>query len=198
MEKEIIKIFIDGVEVEAFLGQTILEAAMDNEIKIPNLCYHSDLKPSASCRLCIVIIEGRRGYYTSCSTLAEDGMVITTRSEEIDRLRKTNLELLFSQHLEKCNDCIKSTDCRLLELAREFDVNITRYEDRKKGFMEMVFGPSIHFDPSKCIDCKNCIEACKKQHVGFLTMKEDGPFFRVSSSCDKSIDCVYCGQCVTH
>lgn len=198
MEKEIIKIFIDGVEVEAFLGQTILEAAMDNEIKIPNLCYHSDLKPSASCRLCIVIIEGRRGYYTSCSTLAEDGMVITTRSEEIDRLRKTNLELLFSQHLEKCNDCIKSTDCRLLELAREFDVNITRYEDRKKGFMEMVFGPSIHFDPSKCIDCKNCIEACKKQHVGFLTMKEDGPFFRVSPSCDKSIDCVYCGQCVTH
>ncbi|MDD4409581.1 MAG: [FeFe] hydrogenase, group A [Candidatus Pacebacteria bacterium] len=198
MEMERFNITINGKEVSAVKGQTILEVALDNDIKIPNLCFHSDLKPSASCRLCVVSIEGRRGYHTSCSTLAEEGMVITTDNEEMSRLRKTNLELLFAQHRERCNDCIKSNDCRLLELAEDLKVNIARFKDRKENFPEMSFGPSIHFDSSKCIDCKNCVEVCKKQNVCFLTTRENGPFFQVCPSSDKGRDCVYCGQCVIH
>jgi iron-only hydrogenase group A len=125
-------------------------------------------------------------------------MIVVTNSEEMKKLRKTNLELLFSQHVESCNDCIKSDNCRLLELAKDLEVNITRFEDRKKGFPKMNFGPSIYFDSSKCIDCKNCIEACKKQHVCFLETCEEGPFFQVCPSKREDRDCVYCGQCVAH
>ena len=198
MEKNRIKIAIDGVEVECFEGQKILEVAIDNGINIPNLCYHSDLKPKASCRLCIVEIEGRKGYHTSCSTIVEDGMVIKIRSDEISKLRKTNLELLFSQHKEKCSDCIRSDDCRLFELAKEYNVDIYKFSDRKKDFPEINFGPSINFDSSKCIDCKNCVEVCKKQNVRFLDVKEEGDFFQICPSSNPCRDCVYCGQCVVH
>ncbi len=198
MEPQRIKIMVDGKEIFAIQGQTILEAAIENGVNIPNLCYHSDLEHSASCRLCIVLIEGRKGYFTSCSTLAEEGMIITTSNDTINKLRRTNLELIFAQHIEKCNDCIKSSNCRMLELAKELNVDITRYDDRKKGFPEIVFGPAIHFDPSKCIDCGNCIDMCKKQNIGFLEKREEGPFFRIYPSQDAKIDCVYCGQCVVH
>ncbi|MCK9393575.1 2Fe-2S iron-sulfur cluster-binding protein, partial [bacterium] len=198
MEKKSIKIVIDGKEVVGFDGQTILEIAIDNNIMIPNLCYHSDLKPKASCRLCIVEIVGKRGYQTACSTKAEDGMIITSENEEILKLRKTNLELLFSQHDEKCSDCIKSDSCRLLELANKYNVDISRFSDRKCNFPEIDFGPSIHFDSSKCIDCKNCVEVCSKQNVNFLEVREEGSFFQICPSRNKERDCVYCGQCVVH
>jgi iron-only hydrogenase group A len=198
MENKEINLLIDGRAVKGQEGQTILEVAIDAGIEIPNLCYHSDLKPSASCRLCIVSIEGRRGYSTACSTPIEEGMSVVTDSEEMASLRKTNLELLFAQHIEKCNDCIKSTNCRLLELARRLDVDITRFEDRKRGMPEINFGPSINFDKSKCIECRNCIDACKKQSVSFLETCENGPFFQICPSGKKGVDCVYCGQCVVH
>ena len=198
MENKKITIIIDGSKIECYEGQTILNAAMENGIDIPSLCYHPDLKAKASCRLCIVSIEGRRGYHTSCSTIAEDGMIIKTSSDEISKLRKTNLELLFSQHQEKCNDCIKSLDCRLLKLAKDYNVNIERFSDRKNDFPKINFGPSIFFDSSKCIDCKNCVEVCHKQNVGFLSVKEEGDFFQISTSSDPCRDCVYCGQCVVH
>lgn len=198
MEKKSIKITINGKEISCFEGQKLLEVAIENGIDIPNLCYHSDLEPKASCRLCIVEIAGRRGYQTSCSTNAEDGMVVNTENEEISKLRKTNLELIFSQHNEKCNDCIKSEDCRMLHLAQKYDVNISRFSDRKKDFPEMNFGPSIYFDSSKCIDCKNCVEVCAKQNVKFLEVREEGVFFQICPSQNKNKDCVYCGQCVVH
>lgn len=198
MEKKRFNIKINGTDLVASEGQTILEVAMDNGINIPNLCYHSDLKPKSSCRLCIVEISGKRGYSTSCSTLVEDGMAIVTNTEEIEKLRKINLELLFSQHVEKCEDCIKGMNCKLLDLAKELNVEVSRFEDRKANFPEIEFGPSIHFDSSKCIDCKNCIEACANQNVNFLDTREDGPFFQVCPSKDKNRDCVYCGQCVIH
>ncbi|MDD5639766.1 MAG: [FeFe] hydrogenase, group A [Candidatus Pacebacteria bacterium] len=198
MEKKRIKITIDGKEVFGFEGQKILEIATENDITIPNLCYHSDLKPKASCRLCIVEITGKRGYQTACSTIAEDGMVIITDNEEISKLRKTNLELLFSQHNEKCGDCVKGNDCRLLNLAQKYNVNILRFNDRKVDFPNIEFGPSIHFNPSKCIDCKNCVEVCSNQNVKFLEVREEECFFKICPSQNEKRDCVYCGQCVVH
>ncbi|MCK9578111.1 [FeFe] hydrogenase, group A [bacterium] len=198
MEKNRIKIEIDGKDLECLEGQTVLEVAIENGIYIPNLCYHSDLKPKASCRLCIVEIKNRKGYFTSCSTIVEDGMSIRSKGDDISKLRKTNLELIFSQHQEKCHDCIKSNNCTLLKLADKYNVDINRFSDRKSDFKEINFGPSIYFDPSKCIDCKNCVEACSKQNVGFLEVKEIGDFYQISPSEKINRDCVYCGQCVVH
>ncbi|HOS88241.1 MAG TPA: [FeFe] hydrogenase, group A [Candidatus Pacearchaeota archaeon] len=193
-----IKIKINGQEYIGKRGQTILEVAKDNSIDIPTLCEHSDLEPKASCRLCLVSISGRKGFFTACSTLVEEGMDIQTDSEEIKALRKKNLELLFAQHIERCNTCVREFNCQFLKLARDYGVNLKKYEDRKTNYPKFNFGPSIYFDSSKCIDCRNCIEICEKQRVGFLELEEHQSFWEVMPSKNFKKDCVYCGQCILH
>ncbi|MFZ3054501.1 MAG: [FeFe] hydrogenase, group A [Minisyncoccales bacterium] len=193
-----IKLKINGKEVDGFQGETILQVARKNNIRIPTACYHSDLEPETSCRLCLISIAGRRGLHTSCSVEIEEGMEVITDSEEIKKIRKTNLELIFSQHIEKCGTCVKNYHCRLLALAKECGVKISEFKDRKGNFPKYQFGPSIIFDSSKCIDCHNCVAMCKKQGVGFLNVEENGSFWEVVPSKDEKIDCIYCGQCLMH
>ena len=193
-----IKLKINGKEVEGVSGETVLQIARRNNIKIPAACYHSDLEPETSCRLCLVSIIGRRGLQTSCSVEIEEGMEVITDSEEIKKIRKTNLELIFSQHIEKCGTCVRNYHCRLLSLAKECGVKISEFKDRKGNFPKYQFGPSIIFDSSKCIDCHNCVAMCKKQGVGFLNVEENGTFWEVAPSKDEKIDCIYCGQCLIH
>lgn len=189
------KIKINNKDFDCKKGEVILDVALRNGIKIPAVCRHTDLEPQNSCRLCLVEIKGK-GLQTSCSTKVENGMEIFTESAEIKRLRKINLELLFSQHIEQCSECNWSYKCKLLELARKYEIKITKFNDRKKGFPTYQFGPSVIFDSSKCIDCKNCIAMCEKQGVGFLDNKEKERFFCTVPGQTK--ECVYCGQCITH
>ncbi len=191
-------ITIDGKRIKAKKGQTILEVAKEQGIEIPTLCYHSDLEIRASCRICVVEIKGREGLHPACATKTEEGMEIITESPKVKRTIKINLELLFSQHCEECRDCIWNFNCQLLKLAKEYQVKITRFSDRKTGNPIYQFGPSLIFDSSKCIDCRNCVEVCQKQGVGFLGIKEKNHFFQVIPSKDKNKDCVYCGQCIVH
>lgn len=197
MGKEI-KIKINGQEYFGQEGETILQVARKNSIRIPTLCEHSDLEPKASCRLCLVTIEGRRGFFTSCSTIIEEGMNISTDSEEISNLRKTNLELLFAQHVERCDSCVRGFNCHFFKLAKEIGIDLKKYEDRKLGYPRYRFGPSICFDSSKCIDCRNCVEMCEKQGVEFLDFESHKSFIEVIPSKNPQRDCVYCGQCVLH
>lgn len=190
------QIIIDSRKIEVKKGQTVLEVAKSNGIYIPTLCFHSDLKPGASCRLCLVEVKGN--LHTACSLKVEDGMEIITDSTEIRKARRINLELLFSQHIEECNDCIQGHNCHFLELARRNGVKITRFEDRKKGEPVYSFGPSLIFDSSKCIDCRNCVEMCKKQGINFLETEKEGAFLKVVPTKDKKKDCIYCGQCIVH
>jgi len=175
-----------------------LETALDNGIKIPALCYHSDLKVKANCRLCVVEIKGRKGLFTSCSTLVEPGMEIMTDSSRIRKARKINLELLFAQHEEECADCVWNYKCQLLDLAKQYKVDICRFIDRKSKYPVYQFGPSLIFQSSKCIDCRHCVEVCEKQGVGFLEIKGKGDLFQVVPTKNKKIDCIYCGQCLIH
>ena len=193
-----IKLKINDKEVEGVLGETVLQVARRNNIRIPSACYHSDLEPETSCRLCMVSITGRKGLHTSCSVEIEEGMEVITDSPEIHKIRKTNLELIFSQHIEKCGTCVKQYHCRLLALAKECGIKISEFKDRKENFPKYQFGPSIIFDSSKCIDCHNCVAMCKKQGVGFLNIEENGNFWEVTPSKDEKIDCIYCGQCLIH
>lgn len=197
MGKEI-KIKINGQEYLGQEGETILQVARKNSVRIPTLCEHSDLEPKASCRLCLVAIEGRRGFFTACSTAIEEGMNISTDSEEISNLRKTNLELLFSQHVERCDSCVRGFNCHFFKLAKEIGIDLKKYEDRKLGYPRYRFGPSICFDSSKCIDCRNCVEMCEKQGVEFLDLESHKSFIEVIPSKNPQRDCVYCGQCVLH
>ncbi|MDD5551971.1 MAG: [FeFe] hydrogenase, group A [Candidatus Pacebacteria bacterium] len=196
MAKEI-EIIIDNKRLRAKEGETILEVAKRNGINIPALCYHPDLKIKANCRMCLVGIKGFKGLHTSCSTKAKEGMEIITDSFEIKKARKINLELIFTQHREECSDCVWENNCNLLELAKEYKIKITKFKDRKSKFPIEVAGP-IEFDWTKCMDCKNCVEMCKKQGVGFLETEEKDGFFQITTSKDQNKDCVYCGQCIVH
>ncbi|MDD5738441.1 MAG: [FeFe] hydrogenase, group A [Candidatus Pacebacteria bacterium] len=191
-----IKIKINNKEITAQDGKTILEIAKENNIHIPSLCYHSDLTPKASCRLCLVNIKGINNPQTSCSIIAQDGMEIETNTPELAMLRKTNLELLSAQHKEECPDCVLQYNCQLLKLAKELKADILKFSDRKKDFPLIEFGPSVVFDSSKCIDCRNCVEACANQSVGYLEIENKKGFNQITPSKTKS--CIYCGLCITH
>jgi len=193
-----IQISIDGKKIKADNSKTILQVAEENGIEIPALCYHSDLSIKASCRICAVQIKGKKGLQPSCSTKVYSGMEVITNSSEIRKARKINLELLFSQHKEECSDCVWYNKCDLWELSKKYNVKIDRFEDRKSEYPVYQFGNAIQFDSSKCIDCRNCVEACHKQGVDFLEIKERGSLFQVVPSKKKDIDCIYCGQCLIH
>ncbi len=193
MEEANIK--INNKKIKAKKGQTILEVAEENDIEIPSLCSHSDLSPKGSCRICSVKIKGRDGFTPSCSTKIKEGMEIITNSEEIRRARKINLELLFSQHQEECQDCVWKNNCLFLELAKEYDVETTRFKNRKEKFPILKFTP-MEFDTSKCINCRNCVEMCEKQGIGRLKIEDKDGFTKTVVDEDKK--CIYCGQCLIH
>jgi len=193
MEKKI-KIIIDDQEILAQEGQTVLEAALDNNIDIPHLCHHPDLSIKANCRLCGVEIKGEKHILMSCVTKIKEGMEIKTRSEKIEQARKINLELLFGQHQLKCATCLWGTHCNLLKMGRDYKVEITKFKNRKLDRKIYQYWPII-FDGTKCIDCRNCVEACP---VDYLEIRGKGPEIEIIPSQDKNKDCIYCGQCIVH
>ena len=189
-----IKIKINGKEYSVNVGQTILEVAKKNKIEIPSLCHHPDLEPSSSCRMCLVEIKGVKDLKTSCSFKVEDGMEIMTESPRIQKARKTNLELIFSQHQEECSDCVWFYNCQLLKMAKKFDIKINRFPDRKTNRKINQCG-AIIFDQTKCIDCRNCVEICP---VDFLEVEGRGAEIGITESTAENKECINCGQCILH
>ncbi len=193
-----IKININNKLYTAQKNETILDVALREKIEIPHLCKHPDLEVKANCRVCIVEVQGL-GLVTSCSTQVENEMKIKTNSENVNRARKTNLELIFAEHIEKCNKCVYEDNCVLLKYAKEYDLKINKFFDRKKDYPIWQFSNSIQFDSSKCIDCRNCVEVCEKnQSCNFYKVAERGIETVVKPQDKKDVDCTYCGQCVVH
>lgn len=192
MEK--ITVAINGKKYSAKVGQTILELAQENGIEIPNLCYHPDVETKSLCRMCLVEIKGEKNLQTSCSTKVSDGMEILTESERIQRARKINLELIFSQHQEECDDCVWLRNCKLLKYAKDFGIENGRFVDRKSNREVIQSGPIV-FDWTKCIDCRNCVDVCP---TGFLEVKNRGADIAVETYPDENHQCINCGQCIVH
>jgi len=177
------KIIIDNQEVEAREGQTILEAARENNIEIPALCYHPDLCVKANCRMCVVEIEGvassfAKGFggikpQVACATKIKEGMKVITQSENLSALRKTNLELLLGQHRRDCAKCVWQGKCALLKYALELKADLNAYPLRNPEPEIIKFGPII-LDRSKCINCRNCVDMCHRQTAASLASIEAG------------------------
>ena len=203
------KITIDGKEVEVQDGMSVLEAAKISGIEIPALCYHPDLCVKANCRLCLVSIEGIPAPVTACSTKVKEGMKVTTESEAINSLRKTNLELILGEHRRNCPQCVWQGKCALLKYAVQFKANLAVNPLRKPEPEIVKFGPII-LDRSKCIECRNCVDMCARQtgsrrgtdkemkSDGFLEIEGQGKDIKINPSCDLKKDCIYCGQCIVH
>lgn len=210
MKKNKIKIKINNKQIICDSGMTIMQAANKNGIELPSLCFHPDLSVKANCKVCVVEISGRKGLFASCSTKVEDEMEIMADTDKVRQARNLNIELIFAEHIERCPTCVWRVNCKLLELADKYKVEMTRFADRKGKRKIYKFANSVEIDGTKCVDCRNCVDACANlQKINYLELKGKGinqevvaadgknilPF--MNKKADK-IDCIYCGQCALH
>jgi len=193
-----ITLTIDSKDVSVPVGTTVLEAARELNITIPTLCHDPRLKPYGACRLCIVEIAGMAKPVTSCTTPATEGMVVTTQSEKLYRLRRTTVELLLSDHPNDCMTCIGTGDCTLQELAYSYGLRENRYKGEMRDHNRVDTNPFVTREQNKCIMCGLCVRVCEEvQGVGAIGYAERGFQSKVIPPFGHNLDCEFCGQCVS-
>src|SRR5579859_5676390 len=190
LSSELVTLEIDGMSVTVPAGTTVMRAAAELGTKVPKLCATDSLEPFGSCRLCLVEIEGRRGYPASCTTPAEAGMKVRTQSDRLQSLRRNVMELYISDHPLDCLTCPANGDCELQDMAGVVGLREVRYgfdganhlDDRKDES-----NPYFTYDPSKCIVCNRCVRACEETQGTFaLTIAARGFESRVSPGLNES------------
>lgn len=195
-----IKITINNREVEAYEGQTVLEAAKNNGIHIPTLCYLKDVTGTGACRVCQVEIEGAKTLCAACVYPVRDGMVIKTNSQRALDARRRVVELIVSNHSKDCLSCIRNTNCELQRLCQELGVREDAFAGEKSEPTFDTVSPGIVRNTSKCVLCGRCVETCTKvQGLGVLGYMNRGFKTKVAPIYDKSFDdvnCMQCGQCI--
>ena len=191
---------IDGVEVKTEKGTTILEAARQVGIDIPTLCFLKDINEMGDCRMCIVEVEGRRGFATSCIQTVEEGMKVHTHTPNVLEARHVILDLIISNHAKDCLTCTRSGNCELQALAVKFNVLNVEFPGEMSKHKIDDLSPSIVRDFNKCILCRRCETACKKvQGVGAIDCINRGFESCISTVGDHSlndVNCTNCGQCI--
>ena len=196
-----VNLTIDGKQISVKENTTIMEAAASNGIPIPHLCYLKEINEIAACRVCVVELEGKDRLITSCNNVVKEGMVIHTNSPKVRRHRRTNVELILSQHNCECVTCPRSGNCMLQTVANDLNIIDIPYKMKiEKQPWNKEF-PLIR-DSSKCIKCMRCIQICDKvQSLNIWDVEGTGSRTTVNVSGHKTIeqsDCSLCGQCITH
>ncbi|HWI62875.1 MAG TPA: NADH-dependent [FeFe] hydrogenase, group A6 [Symbiobacteriaceae bacterium] len=190
---------IDKRQVQVENGMTVLEAARQQGINIPTLCYLKNINKIGACRMCLVEVKGARGLQTSCTTPCTEGMEVTTNSIAVRGARKLVLELLLSDHNMNCPTCVKVGNCELLKLSQEHGVSGIRFEGEKHHASCDCDSPSLAIDSSKCVLCQRCVSVCREvQGVSAISLVNRGFESAVTPFMQTSIDdaaCALCGQC---
>ncbi|VVE69155.1 formate dehydrogenase subunit alpha [Pandoraea anapnoica] len=194
---------IDGEQVTVPAGTSIMRAASEGGVNVPKLCATDSLEPFGSCRLCLVEIEGRRGFPASCTTPVEPGMKVRTQSPKLQELRKGVMELYISDHPLDCLTCAANGDCELQDMAGVTGLREVRYGFDGANHFDSEkdeSNPYFTYDASKCIVCNRCVRACEETQGTFaLTISGRGFEARVSAGQDQAFmdsECVSCGACV--
>lgn len=197
-----IKACINGLEVEVAEGTSILDAARHVHVKIPTLCKHRDLLPTAACGICIVRNQGNNKFLRACCTPLEEGMQLTTHDREIVEVRRSTLELILSNHPPGCFTCGRNGECELQSLAADFNIPLETIKRYVKDVPPDTSTGSIILDFQKCIKCGRCIQVCQEvQNVWALSFLERGINTRMAPAGDITLaesPCVKCGQCSAH
>lgn len=194
---------IDGKEIKATEGETILWAALDNGIYIPNLCaIQGTAEASAACRLCFIEVEGQDEPVTACTEPVKEGMAVRTRSKTALRLARTAAELLMASHPVDCGHCLKNRSCELQRIAKHLGIKLKakrfRKLERKLPIDES--SPVFTYDPNKCVLCGKCVWLCRERlGIGAIGFTRRGFKRMVSTFEDQLIAesrCTQCGECV--
>lgn len=198
-----VEIIIDGRRIRAKEDENLLKVALKNNIFIPSLCYYEKVSPTGVCRLCLVKVEGMRGFVPACTTYVKDGMKVTANDDELYRLRRDILDMLLSEHNADCIACDKNGSCELQDLAYRFGLE-TRNRIFRPIWQEVELRNDdsshvLHFDGSKCVKCQRCIKACYEiQGKGVLSFAKRGIDTHVVAGFGvwKDSECDGCGECV--
>ena len=201
--EETVTIEIDGLPATVKAGSTIMRAARESGVDVPKLCATDSIKPFGSCRLCVVEIDGRKGYPASCTTPVEEGMKIRTQTDSLAKLRRNVMELYISDHPLDCLTCSANGDCELQDMAGAVGLREVRYGFDGENHLDAEIdtsNPYFSFDPSKCIVCSRCVRACDEVQGTFaLTIEGRGFDAKVSAGIGENFlesECVSCGACI--
>lgn len=188
---------IDGKKVTVRKLSTVLDAIKKLNISIPTLCHHPDLTPFGGCRLCIVDIKGIARPTTACTTPVSEGMEVITTSPTLEKMRRTTLELLLSDHPDDCRVCERAGDCKLQELAYFYGIRENHFLGERRIYKKRDGNPFIERDMEKCILCGKCVRVCDEiEGVGAIDFAYRGFRTKICPPYDKDLDCEFCGQCV--
>ena len=193
-----IELKINNKKISAAPGTTILEAAKQNGINIPSLCYLEGIHKFGSCRICSVEVEGARALQVACMAEVREGMVVHTNSKKALKTRKMLYELMLSDHSKNCLSCVRNQSCELQQLGNILGITENRF-DTGSVREQLDISPSITRDLSKCILCRRCVTACKGlQGIGILDAQNRGFDTVIAPAMDRSLNdakCAFCGQC---
>lgn len=200
---KMVNITINGMPCSVPYGTTILEAARQVGIEIPTLCYLKDMNEIGACRFCVVEVTGARSLVASCVfPIERDGTEIFTNSERVRKARKTTLELILSTHERRCLSCVRSGNCELQKLCKEYGVDDEGRFDGDKPVYEIDYS-AAHMvrDNNKCILCRRCVAACNQQGIGVIGANARGIDTHIGSAFELPLNatsCISCGQCIVN
>lgn len=194
-----IKLTIDGNEIQAPEGSNLIDAAGTAGIHIPNLCYLKGMPGIGACRLCLVEIEGAKAPVIACNTKVKEGIVVNTKTDKITETRKFVIDLILSMHPLDCMTCTKAGVCNLQQYAYDFELKESTFTRKKFGFSIDDGNPFIKRDPDYCILCGRCVRVCRHQGTNVLDFMGRGVGAKVITANDKPLQessCTFCGSCV--
>jgi len=200
-EEKTLTLTVNGQEVKAASGQTVLDVARSMGIDIPTLCHDDRLAPYGGCRMCLVEVEGARGPMPACATVISDGMQIQTHTDKIRKLRKFVLELLLSNHPLDCPVCEAAGDCRLQDYAYEYEVSMSPFGWSPLQFESRDDHPNVARNPNRCILCGRCVRICRDvMGIGCWGFTNRGYDTIIDTPYNlplQDVGCVSCGQCIS-
>lgn len=196
-----INLTIDGISLSVPEGTTVMKAASQIGIEVPHLCFLEGINEISACKVCVVEMQGKSKLITACNSPVEEGMVIFTNSPKVRQVRRTNVELILSQHDCHCATCVRSGNCNLQKISNDLGIlEIPYKEEVPETPWDMNF-PLIR-DSKKCIKCMRCVQICDKvQAMHVWDVQNTGSRTTVDVVDNKTIDCsdcTLCGQCITH
>ena len=196
-----VNLTIDGLAVSVKEGTTVMKAARELGIEIPHLCYLESINEISACKVCVVELQGKEKLVTACNSPVEEGMVIYTNSPKVRRVRRSNVELILSQHDCHCATCVRSGNCSLQKLSNDLGILEVPFKEEVSRVPWDCNFPLIR-DSRKCIKCMRCVQICDKvQDMHIWDVQNTGSRTTVDVAGNGTIDasdCTLCGQCITH